>query len=184
MSDLDEIIELGTTPDSRLPEGPPVDTSSRSDLDIVLNDDVPQRMNSNDFGVEVSDFAGLANGFNAPGLTRHKRKSISADRRIGLNYDSAADLAPIADANAGVKQRMVTDCDIRPDVDVGDKPTMIADPAVWTNPAKWTNRGVLADAGRSDQRQSMDESRARSCTGRSKISVSLAKTNLGRLTTI
>src|ERR1700675_2233381 len=104
-------------------------------------------MNSNDFGVEVSNLAGFANGFNAPRFTRHKGESIPADCRIGLDNHPAPDLASVADTNAGVEQCMIADCDIRPDADVGDKPAMGADPAVWTNPAKWTNRGVLADAG-------------------------------------
>jgi hypothetical protein len=104
-------------------------------------------MNSNDFGVEVSDFAGFTDGFNAPRFTRDKREPISTDRRIGLNNDPVPDLAPISDADAGVEQRVIADCDIRPDVDVGDKPAMSANPTVWTDPAKWTNRGVLADEG-------------------------------------
>jgi hypothetical protein len=104
-------------------------------------------MNSNDFGVEVSDFAGFTNGFNAPRLTRDEGESISADRGIWLNNDPAPDLASIANTDAGVEQRMIADCHIRPNVDVGDKPAMSPDPAVRTDPAKWTNRNVLADAG-------------------------------------
>jgi hypothetical protein len=42
VADLDEIIELGTTSDSRFPERPSIDTGSRSDFDIVLDDDVSQ----------------------------------------------------------------------------------------------------------------------------------------------
>ena len=147
MSNLYQIVELGTAADSRLPERPSVNTCSRTDLDIVLDDHIPQRMNSNDLRVEVSNLAGLTNRFHAPCLSRHEGESIPADRRIGLDDHSAANFASVTYTNAGVEQGVITDRDVGSDIHVGDEPTMITNPAVRTDPAKRTNRGVLADAG-------------------------------------
>src|SRR4029077_5461075 len=77
-----------------------------------------------------------------------------------LDDHPATDLASVTDTNAGMEQGMITDRDVRSDVDVGDEPAMVADPAVRTDPAKRTDRGVLADAGgRINHRPWMDPRR-------------------------
>src|ERR1700722_21004824 len=156
VSNLDEIIELRAMAYPRLSKRPSINTCSRSDLDLILDDHISQRMDSNDLGVEVFDLAGFAYGFNTPRLTRHEGASIPADRRIGLDDHPATDLATVPDANAGVEKGVISDRHFGTDADVGNQPAMIADPAVWTDPAKWTNRDVLANAGgRIDDRPGM-----------------------------
>jgi hypothetical protein len=147
MPNLDQIIELGTTPNSRLPKRPSVNTGSRTDLDVILDNHVPQRMNSNDIRVEVSNLPGLPDRFNAPCLSRHEGESVPPDRRIGLDDDSVANFASVTYANAGVEQGVITDRHVGPDVNIGDELTMIAKSTVRPDPAKRTNRSVRAYAG-------------------------------------
>src|SRR5881409_3765122 len=73
VGDLDEVVDLCAPTDRGRPERAPIDGSVRADLDVVMNDDVP-------------DLRDLAMG---AGI-EHVTESVRADDGAGMNADTLA----------------------------------------------------------------------------------------------
>jgi hypothetical protein len=102
VSDLDQVVQFAAFAYAGFSQGSTIDTRSGADLDIILDHDVPDGIDSNEFSIETADLAGRAGGFDAARFWCHKRKAIPADCSIRLNDHPITDLATVADTHAGV----------------------------------------------------------------------------------
>src|ERR1700733_6158936 len=100
MSHLDKIVELRTMANPGLSEGSAVDTSARSNLNFILDDNIPQRINSNDFRVKFLNFARLVSRPPPARPASPECEPIPTNRRIWLDDHSAPHLASIPDINS------------------------------------------------------------------------------------
>ena len=102
MSDLDQIIDLGTTPDPSLVQGRAIDGRIRADFDIILDDDA----------------TALSHCDGATGCVRHITKSVGAEHDARMQNDAISNTGFVAQDRAGVDPAISAEFDIHSECDV------------------------------------------------------------------
>src|SRR5260221_7971039 len=145
--------------DSSLSYFPTISGCTGTDLDVIFDYDISDRIDAHDFGVEVVDLFFGFHIFHAPALRRDKGKAIASDCGIRLNEDAIADLAAIANRNSGMDQAFLPQHHIGANAHVTYNPRAITDNSLRSDPAMRTNADILShfgarfyDRGRMDAR--------------------------------
>jgi hypothetical protein len=145
VTDLDEVVQFGTFADPGLSQCSSIDAGPGSDLNVILDYDVSDRIDPNDFVIKTADFTRCLGGFDAARLNRNERKTVASDRGICLNDHSGADLATVADAHTGVQKRLFADRYVGANADPRNQPAGIADFTGRPNTAERPDRYVFPD---------------------------------------
>jgi hypothetical protein len=93
VTDLNQVVELGTAPDPCYSEASPVDTAIRPDLHIIFDDHASQ--------LQKLDLP--------PGFIRYKAETVCSDDSAAMNAASRTDFSAIVDRDVRKDHRIVTD---------------------------------------------------------------------------
>jgi hypothetical protein len=92
VSDLNQVVELGTAPDPRYSEASPVDTAIRPDFHIIFDDHASQLQKPT-----------------APGFIRYKAETVCSDDSTAVNAASRTDFSAIVDRDVRKDHGIVAD---------------------------------------------------------------------------
>src|SRR4026207_2294760 len=93
VSDLHEIIDLGSLADDGIAERAPIDRAVAADLDVVLD-----------------NHAAKLGKFLMPPVGENISETVRADYRAGVNHHTIADAYSRIDVHVGMQHRVCTDC--------------------------------------------------------------------------
>ncbi len=131
MSDLHQVIDLGSSTDNGWPKGPPIDASIRADLDIALDDDVPQLGHLSKTELWIWSVA----------------ESIRADDRVVMDRYAVLDLSSIPNRDAAIERNIIAELDVLIESGVAMYGDVLANHAASTDHNACPDASSLADYG-------------------------------------
>src|SRR5437016_10407713 len=92
---LDEIVQFRALAQPRLAQCSAINTGVGADLHIILDDNIADRVDSNELLIEAPHRSGAAGRFDAARLRRHVGESVSANTYVWLNNYPISYLATV-----------------------------------------------------------------------------------------
>src|ERR1043165_3512405 len=125
---LHEVVDLGTLPDDRIPDRPPIDRRSGADFDVILDD-------------YASDLGHLQVPFPA----HHEAEAVLSDAAARMNDDAIADQT-MGDRRIGADGAIAADPHLRADHRIGADNRAAADFGLCSDHSAGLNGGAVFDA--------------------------------------